>query len=139
MSTAITLTQADFTARAEPHRHELLVHCYRMLGSLHDAEDMVQETFLRAWRKRENYTGRGPLRAWLYRIATNACLDRLDRRPRELSADGEVLWLEPLPEALIAPAQEGPDAVAVERETIELAYLVAIQHLPPRTRAVLVL
>jgi RNA polymerase sigma-70 factor (ECF subfamily) len=132
-----------FATLAERHRRELHVHCYRMLGSLEDAEDMVQETFLRAWRKRSSFQGRSTLRAWLYRIATNACLDLLDRRPRQPSGPGfEITWLEPYPDRLLdapAPVEQEPDVAVVERETIELAFLVAIQHLPPRPRAVLLL
>lgn len=151
-------SEAAFTTLLEPRRHELRVHCYRMLGSLDDADDLVQETFLRAWRGRATYAGRATLRAWLYRIATNACLDflRADaRRVRtaELTAGtpasaavvaspGEVPWLQPFPDRLLdaaAPAGEQPDAVVIERETIELTFLVALQHLPPRQRAALVL
>ena len=132
-----------FSALAEHHRRELHVHCYRMLGSLEDAEDMVQETFLRAWRKRASFQGRSTFRAWLYRIATNVCLDVLERRPRQPSGAGfEVTWLQPYPDRLLdapAPSEQEPDAAVVERETIELAFLVAIQHLPPRSRAVLLL
>src|SRR5918993_982224 len=84
-----------FAALGERYRRQLHVHCYRMLGSFDDAEDLVQETFLRAWRRRETYAGRASVRAWLYRIATNACLDALDKRPRTPTADGEVLWLQP--------------------------------------------
>jgi RNA polymerase sigma-70 factor (ECF subfamily) len=134
-------TEATFTEHAERHRRELQVHCYRMLGSFEEAEDMVQETFLRAWRRRETFQGRSTFRAWLYRIATNACLDALERRPRK-PAGGEVAWLQPFPDHLleeIAADDEEPDAAVVAKETIELAYLVAIQHLPPRSRAVLIL
>jgi RNA polymerase sigma-70 factor (ECF subfamily) len=133
--------QAAFSQHAERHRHELQVHCYRMLGSFDEAEDMVQETFLRAWRRRETFQARSTFRAWLYRIATNACLDALERRPRRPSG-GEVSWLQPYPDNLldeIAADEEEPDAALVAKETIELAYLVAIQHLPPRSRAVLIL
>lgn len=129
---------AQLTAR---HRRELQVHCYRMLGSFEEAEDMVQETFLRAWRKRETYAGRAPFRAWLYRIATNACLDRLDRAPREVPAEAdpasafEVPWLQPFPDS----ALDDPHASVVARETIELAFIVAIQHLSPQSRAAFIL
>jgi RNA polymerase sigma-70 factor, ECF subfamily len=132
--------EAAFAAAAEPHRHELRVHCYRMLGSFEEAEDLVQETFLRAWRRRETFQGRSTFRAWLYRIATNACLDALDKRPRK-PAGGEVPWLQPYPDELLdqVPSDERePDAELVAKETIELAYMVAIQHLPPRSRAVLI-
>ncbi|TQM45913.1 RNA polymerase subunit sigma-70 [Pseudonocardia cypriaca] len=137
--------QAAFAALAEPHRRELQVHCYRMLGSFTDAEDMVQETLLRAWRRRETYAGRSTFRAWLYRIATNTCLDHLERHPRRPRGDGgvgEVTWLQPFPDNLLemaAPPDAEPDAAVVARETIELAFLVAVQHLPPRQRAVLML
>jgi RNA polymerase sigma-70 factor, ECF subfamily len=137
-----------FTALVEPHRRELHVHCYRMLGSFSEAEDMVQEAFLRAWRRRETFEGRSTFRAWLYRIATNVCLDHLERHPRQPApvvagrSQGEVPWLQPFPDRLLdqaAPAAAEPDAVVVARETIELAFLAAVQHLPPRQRAVLML
>ncbi|MEU8001876.1 RNA polymerase subunit sigma-70 [Catellatospora sp. NPDC049111] len=135
--------EAAFSGLVERHRRELHVHCYRMLASFEDAEDTVQETFLRAWRKRETYQGRSTLRAWLYRIATNACLDLLARCRPEPATGGEVRWLQPYPDRLLdeLPAGEAddPEAVAVARETIELAYLVAVQHLAPRPRAVLIL
>ena len=141
------LTDASFAARVEPHRPELRVHAYRMLGSFEDAEDAVQETFLRAWRSRNRFDGSSAFRAWLYRIATNVCLDairRANRRPKAptLSSLGEVPWLQPFPDRLldqVAPSEAEPDAIAVRRETIELAYLAAIQLLPPRQRAVLIL
>jgi RNA polymerase sigma-70 factor (ECF subfamily) len=140
-SDAAAWSRREFTSRVQRHRRELQVHCYRMMGSYEDAEDMVQETFLRAWRRRETYAGRATFRAWLYRIATNACLDTLDRRPRAVRAGGvEVPWLQPFPDELLdqlAAEDEAPDAVVVARETIELAFLVAVQHLPPRQRAVL--
>jgi RNA polymerase sigma-70 factor, ECF subfamily len=144
-----------FAAVTGPYRRELQVHCYRMLGSLEDAEDVVQETLLRAWRRRETYRGRATVRAWLYGIATNACLDVLDvqtRRARLLpSAVGtpadplvpplppahEISWLEPYPDLLLDDV--GVDDLVVARETIELAFLVTIQHLPARQRAVLIL
>ncbi|WP_345346435.1 sigma-70 family RNA polymerase sigma factor [Actinoallomurus liliacearum] len=136
-----------FAALAERYRWELRVHCYRMLGSFDDAEDLVQETLLRAWRYRESFQGRSTFRAWLYRIATNACLDFLDRHlrqptPGETGRPAEVSWLQPYPDRLLEPvaAREAePDAVVIARETIELAFVVAIQHLPPRQRAVLIL
>ncbi|MGK5522981.1 sigma-70 family RNA polymerase sigma factor [Micromonospora sp. URMC 107] len=152
--------EQTFAELTERHRRELQVHCYRMLGSFDDAEDLVQETFLRAWRKRESFQGRSTVRAWLYRIATNACLDFLERhnrQPRQLvaptlshgSVSGrtalpqvEVPWLQPYPDRLlepVAPPDVEPDAALVAKETIELAFLAAIQHLPPRQRAVLIL
>jgi RNA polymerase sigma-70 factor (TIGR02960 family) len=136
-----TLDETTFPARVEQHRRELHVHCYRMLGSFEESEDLVQETLLRAWRRRDTFEGRASLRAWLYRIATNACLDALDKRPRTPSPTGEVLWLQPYPDDLldqVAADDPGPEAAAVSRETIELAFLVAIQHLPPLQRAALI-
>ncbi|SBT65170.1 RNA polymerase, sigma subunit, ECF family [Micromonospora sediminicola] len=132
-----------FSGLTERHRRELHVHCYRMLGSFEDAEDAVQETFLRAWRRRETYAGRSTVRAWLYRIATNTCLDLLAKRRPQPATGGEVPWLQPYPDRLLDELPAGdadePEAVAVARETIELAYLVAVQHLAPRPRAVLIL
>jgi RNA polymerase sigma-70 factor (ECF subfamily) len=163
MSSAEQLTyprdKSAFAALVEHHRGELQVHCYRMLGSLEDAEDLVQETFLRAWRNRASFSHRGPssFRAWLDRIATNACLDVLRSRPRRVlppqvaaagdpaappSPPADLPWLQPYPDRLlesIASAEDEPGAVVVARETLELAFLAAIQHLPPRQRAVLIL
>jgi RNA polymerase sigma-70 factor (ECF subfamily) len=137
------LDEPAFSGLAERHRRELHVHCYRMLGSFQDAEDTVQETFLRAWRRRETFEGRSTVRAWLYRIATNACLDLLAKRRPEPASGGEVPWLQPYPDRLLdelaADDADEPEAVAEARETIELAYLVAVQHLAPRPRAVLIL
>jgi len=134
-----------FEAHVQRHRRELHVHCYRMLASFDEAEDAVQETFLRAWRSREQFEG-GPLfRAWLYRIATNVCLDMIrarSRRVAELRSFAEVPWLQPYPDRLldeIAPSDDEPDAVVVARETIELAFIAALQVLPPRQRAALIL
>jgi RNA polymerase sigma-70 factor (TIGR02960 family) len=133
-----------FAARAERHRRELHVHCYRMLASFDEAEDAVQETLLRAWRKRASFDGSSPLRAWLYRIATNVCLDAIRSRSRRVSTVtslAEVPWLQPYPDALldeIAPSEEQPDEVIVNRETIELAFLAALQVLPARQRAALI-
>jgi RNA polymerase sigma-70 factor (ECF subfamily) len=151
--------ESAFAVLVERHRGELQVHCYRMLGSFEDSEDLVQETFLRAWRKRESFgsDGRSAFRAWLYRIATNACLDVLRNRPRRVlpqqvvaaadpaappSPPADLPWLQPYPDRLlqpIAPAEDEPGAVVVARETIELAFIAAIQHLPPRQRAALIL
>src|SRR6195952_3542039 len=136
------LDERDFGARVEPHRRELHVHCYRLLGSLEEAEDLVQEAFLRAWRRRETYEGRSSVRAWLYRIATNACLDALDKPPRRPSASGEIAWLQPYPDELLEQLpdrREGPEDVVLAKETVELAFIAAIQHLAPLPRAVLVL
>ena len=141
----------SFAEQVEKYQHELLVHCYRMLGSYDDAEEMVQETFLRAWRSRGSFEGRSSFRAWLYRIATNACIDDV-RRPQRvlpyqlepasfpasaLPAREDVPWLQPFPDVILDRFEE-PDAVAIRRETIELAFLIAIQHLPARQRAVLI-
>ncbi|MBX7266544.1 RNA polymerase subunit sigma-70 [Micromonospora sp. Llam7] len=135
--------ESAFSGLAQRHRRELHVHCYRMLGSFEDAEDTVQETFLRAWRRRETFAGRSTFRAWLYRIATNACLDLLAKRRPEPATGGEVRWLQPYPDRLLDELPAGdadePETVAVARETIELAYLIAVQHLAPRPRAVLIL
>jgi RNA polymerase sigma-70 factor, ECF subfamily len=143
VAAAKTGNQGAFGELFERYRRELHVHCYRMLGSFEDAEDLVQETFLRAWRRRETFQGRSSFRAWLYRIATNACLDHIASKPRRAApASPEVSWLQPYPDQLlegIAPSEDEPDAAVVEKETIELAFLAAIQHLPPRQRAVLIL
>jgi RNA polymerase sigma-70 factor (ECF subfamily) len=139
----VDVDEPAFTGMAERHRRELHVHCYRMLGSFEDAEDTVQETFLRAWRRRETFEGRSTFRAWLYRIATNACLDLLAKCRPEPATGGEVRWLQPYPDRLLdelaASDADEPETVAVARETIELAYVIAVQHLAPRPRAVLIL
>ena len=145
----------SFRALTDPYRRELQIHCYRILGSLHDAEDMVQETMLAAWRGLERYEERDSLRAWLYRIATNRCLNALRdsrRRPREApglpfqvpepTRRGEALWLEPYPDRLLEGIEEtspGPDARYETKEAVTLAFVAALQRLPPRQRAVLVL
>jgi RNA polymerase sigma-70 factor, ECF subfamily len=139
----------------ERHRRELTAHCYRMLGSPFEAEDAVQDTLLRAWRSIERFEGRSSLRSWLYRIATNVCLDMLDSkqrraRPMDLgearAPDGpigeilpETTWIEPVPDALVVPQAGDPAAVAEAHETIRLAFVAALQHLPPRQRAALIL
>jgi RNA polymerase sigma-70 factor (TIGR02960 family) len=139
------MSQPELAAVMDRHRRELHVHCYRMLGSFEEAEDTVQETFLRAWRSRESFAGGPGLRAWLYKIATNACLDAIRARSRRapvLRSFADVPWLQPYPDRLldeIAPSEEQPDAVVVARETIALAYVAVIQLLPPRQRAVLIL
>jgi RNA polymerase sigma-70 factor (ECF subfamily) len=148
--------QDAFGELVEPYRRELQVHCYRILGSVPDAEDIVQETLLAAWRGLAGFEGRASVRAWLYRIATNRCLNALrdsGRRqppqppgrlsePPEPTRRGEPVWLEPYPDVLlegIADPAPGPEARYESRETIELAFIAALQHLPPRQRAVLVL
>jgi RNA polymerase sigma-70 factor (TIGR02960 family) len=143
-----------FRELTDPHRRELQLHCYRILGSMQDAEDMLQETLLAAWRNLEAFEGRASVRAWLYRIATNRCLDALrarSRRPREVQAmadmpeptrRSEPIWLEPYPDVLLDDIPErspGPAARYEARESIELSFIVALQHLPPRQRAALVL
>ncbi|MGZ4493311.1 MAG: sigma-70 family RNA polymerase sigma factor [Nocardioides sp.] len=141
----------DFPEATDGYRRELLAHCYRMTGSVHDAEDLVQETYLRAWRAYHSFEGRSSVRTWLYRIATNVCLTALegrDRRPMPtgLGAPGstagdpldersEVAWLEPVPDSMVAD----PATVTAERESIRLAFVAALQHLPARQRAILVL
>jgi len=138
------MTDRDF-ASAERYRRELHVHCYRMLASFEEAEDAVQETYLRAWRSLSSFEGDSPLRAWLYRIATNVCLDMIRSRARratEVRSFAELPWLQPYPDRLldeIVQTDEEPDAVVVSRETIELAFLAALQVLPPRQRAALIL
>ncbi|HEY6417068.1 MAG TPA: RNA polymerase subunit sigma-70 [Acidimicrobiales bacterium] len=134
---------ARFALITERHRRELQVHCYRMLANYEDAQDMTQETFLRAWNKRESFKGHAALRTWLYRIATNACLDFLEKRtdrtlvPSGLPDPGsEVRYLQPYPDRMLP---EDPQESVVARETIELAFIVAVQHLPPRQRAVFIL
>jgi RNA polymerase sigma-70 factor (ECF subfamily) len=147
--------ETAFTALAGRHRRELLVHCYRMLASLSDAEDAVQDTFLRAWRYRESVQEGIPLRPWLYRIATNACLDAMARDPRRTALAAapeagavqtgqfaEVAWLQPFPDSLlepVAPRESEPEAIVMTRESIELAFLTVIQRLSPQQRAALIL
>lgn len=139
----------DFLQQADPYRRELLAHCYRMLGSVHDAEDLVQETFIRAWKSYDKFENRSSLRTWLYRIATNVCLTALDGRERRplpaglgnpdsdpsepLIEQHEVPWLEPFPDS------DDPASIVASKESIRLALIAALQHLPPRQRAVLIL
>ena len=138
-------TETEFAALAERHRHELQVHCYRMLGSFDEAEDAVQETFLRAWRARDTLERPEWFRAWLYRIATNSCLDEIKRSERRLerfNSIADVTWLQPYPDRMLelaAPPGGEPGDAMVERETIELTFLAVIQVLPPSQRAVLIL
>ena len=136
----------DFPALTERYQRELLAHCYRMSGSVHEAEDLVQETLIRAWKSADKFEGRSSVRTWLYRIATNVCLTNLEGRPRRplpaglgtsdqlagdaLESDHEIPWLEPVPDAAV---------VIAEKDTIRLAFIAALQHLPARQRAVLIL
>jgi RNA polymerase sigma-70 factor (ECF subfamily) len=144
----------DFDDLVRRYRRELHVYCYRMLGSFDEAEDHVQEVLLRAWRSREGFQGRSSVRTWLYRVAANACLDTLRRDARRAvpalpsspagagPSVAAMPWIQPYPDSLldeVAADQPGPEAVAVSRETISLAFLAAIQLLPPRQRAVLIL
>src|SRR5438105_6198605 len=153
MDKASATTSPDF-GELEQHRAELTAYCYRMLGSPFDAEDAVQDTFVRAWRSRDSFEGRAAVRSWLYRIATNVCLDTLKSKERRirpmdlgpaqepleknLHTRSEATWLEPIPEQLVA-SERDPADVTVERESIRLALVAALQHLPPRQRAVLIL
>ncbi|MFC7340464.1 sigma-70 family RNA polymerase sigma factor [Saccharopolyspora griseoalba] len=148
-------TSDEFTALADPYRRELLAHCYRMLGSLHEAEDLVQETYLRAWRAYAKFEGRSSLRTWLHKIATTTCLTALENRKRrplpsglgapaddvpdeKVAASDEVPWLEPFPDAML-PDSGDPAAIVGQRESTRLAFIAALQHLPARQRAVLLL
>jgi len=144
----------EFERDLETYRRELIAHCYRMVGSVDDAEDLVQETYLRAWRAQDGFEGRSSLRSWLYRIATNVCLTAVAKRGRRVLPSGlgapgddplapvavagpEVEWLQPIPDALVF--SDDPAAVAVRRDSTRLALIASLQFLPPRQRAVLLL
>src|SRR6266700_583563 len=146
----------DFARLTDPFRPELLAHCYRLLGSVHDAEDQVQETMIRAWRSYGDFEGRSSLRTWLYRIATNACLRALEnngRRPLPSGLGGpgeypdaplaaarpEVPWLQPIPDALVSAGSADPAEIVASRQGTRLALIAALQYLPARQRAVLIL
>src|SRR5438105_3636236 len=151
---ASSVTRDDLEGRLEQHRSELTGYCYRMLGSPFEAEDAVQETLLRAWRGFDNFEGRAALRSWLFRIATNVCLDMVKSRERRalpvdfgpaqepieanLHTRPEVTWIQPIPDSALLAAADPADT-AVAHETIRLAFVAALQHLPPRQRAVLIL
>ena len=150
----VPVSRDAFLADAQRYRRELLAHCYRMTGSLHDAEDLVQETYLRAWKAYDKFEGKSSIRTWLYRIATNTSLTSLDGRKRrplpsglgapasdptgDITEHHEITWLEPLPEALHDDPSD-PSVIAESRESVRLAFVAALQHLSPRQRAVLVL
>jgi RNA polymerase sigma-70 factor (ECF subfamily) len=154
VSESAALAQGDLEHRLEQHRSELVGYCYRMLGSPFEAEDAVQDTFLRAWRGFDRFEGRAAFRSWLYRIATNVCLDMLGARNRRarpmdlgpsvepiesnLNTLAEVTFIEPIPTSLVS-SESDPAEVAVQRDTIRLAFVAALQHLPARQRAVLIL
>jgi RNA polymerase sigma-70 factor (ECF subfamily) len=154
MRDAAPTVSGDLDRRLEQHRVELTAYCYRMLGSAFEAEDAVQETFIRAWKGYDRFEGRAALRSWLYRIATNVCLDMLSGRERRalpmdlgpsrepvesnLHTRPEVTWITPVPDGLVVPEGD-PAEVAVARETVRLAFVAALQHLPPRQRAALIL
>src|SRR2546422_3519213 len=155
MATAAQTANEDFVRLADPFRRELLAHCYRMLGSVHDAEDLVQETYLRAWRSYDRFEGRSSLRTWLHQIATRACLTALESRSRRPLPTGlggpsadpadalveqpEVPWLEPIPDAMVVAEGADPAAIVTSRQSVRLALIAALQHLPPRQRAGLIL
>ncbi|GAA5178936.1 sigma-70 family RNA polymerase sigma factor [Rugosimonospora acidiphila] len=156
MSADAHVLDDEFVQRADPYRRELLAHCYRMLGSLHDAEDVVQETLIRAWRGYENFDGRSSIRTWLYRIATNACLTALQSRHHRVlpsglgtATDGSattnlsrvdgVPWLDPIPSGQLSERWDDPATIVAIRDSTRLALLAAFQRLPPRQRAVLLL
>jgi RNA polymerase sigma-70 factor (ECF subfamily) len=147
---------AGFVEDTEPFRRELLAHCYRMLGSIQDAEDLVQETYLRAWRSYGGFEERSSVRTWLYQIATNRCLTELAKRSRRMLPSGvsgaepdpdayletagtEVNWLQPAPDAMVIPDSADPAAIVAAREGLRLALIASLQYLPPKQRAVLVL
>jgi RNA polymerase sigma-70 factor (ECF subfamily) len=152
-----TAMDADaFAELTEPFRRELLAHCYRLLGSVDDAEDLVQEAYLRAWRSYASFEGRSSLRTWLYQIATNACLSALQNRARRPLPSGlggpgddpyspadparpQIAWLQPIPDALVSAGSGDPADIAVSRESLRLALIASLQYLPPRQRAVLIL
>ena len=149
-----TVAEDDFVRLTDPYRRELFAHCYRMMGSVHDAEDLVQDTYLRAWRAYGDFEGRSSMRTWLYRIATNTCLNALESRGRrplptglggpsnpdgDLQLRDEITWLEPVPDAMVGSDASDPAALVADKESVRLAFVAALQHLPPRQRVILVL
>jgi RNA polymerase sigma-70 factor (ECF subfamily) len=156
LSTNVSVVDTDgFEVQAEPLRRELLAHCYRMLGSVTDAEDTVQETYLRAWRAFDRFEGRSSVRTWLYRIATNVCLSVIERRGRRVlpsdlgppgtdpavapTPDDSVAWIQPIPDALVTPDSDDPAEIVATRQSLRLALIASLQYLPARQRAVLLL
>jgi RNA polymerase sigma-70 factor, ECF subfamily len=155
IASTTAVDSGSFAELIEPYRAELHAHCYRMLGSVHDAEDALQDTLLRAWRALPQFEGRSSLRSWLYRIATNSCLRLIERRPKRVlpidygpQSDAhddpapplvESVWIEPYPDAAVADGFAAPEARYEQRESVELAFVAALQHLPARQRAVLIL
>jgi len=156
MSGTTTVGSEEFAHLIDPLRPELLAHCYRMLGSVHDAEDQVQETLIRAWRSYADFEGRASLRTWLYRIATNTCLRALENRSRRplpsglgspgeypeeplAQPGGDIPWLQPVPDELIGTHPADPASIVAARSGVRLALIAALQYLPPRQRAVLIL
>jgi RNA polymerase sigma-70 factor, ECF subfamily len=151
----VTVDSDGFARLADPYRPELLSYCYRMLGSVHDAEDVVQEIYLRAWRSYGAFEGRASLRTWLYRIATNVCFTALENRRRRplpsglggptddpdgpLAPSAEVTWLQPIPDRLVRAGSDDPAVIVAARSGLRLALIAALQYLPPRQRAVLIL
>jgi RNA polymerase sigma-70 factor (ECF subfamily) len=155
-ATAVTQGSEDFARLTDPYRAELLAYCYRMLGSVHEAEDQVQETLIRAWRAHGSFEGRASLRTWLYRIATNACLRALENRSRRALPSGlagpgddpqgepaaarpEIPWLQPIPDSLFGTQPADPAVIVASRQSMRLALIAALQYLPGRQRAVLIL
>jgi RNA polymerase sigma-70 factor (ECF subfamily) len=149
-------SESDFARQAEPFRRELLAHCYRMLAAVHEAEDAVQETYLRAWRAWGDFEGRSSVRVWLYRVATNVCLTALEQRGRRALPSGlgapatdlspgappddpDVRFVEPIAESLVVGAADDPATIVASRESLRLALIAALQYLPPKQRAVLIL
>lgn len=154
MPPASATERDDFVSSTEPFRRELLAHCYRMLGSIDDAEDVLQETYLRAWRGYDDFEGRASLRSWLYKIATNACLTAIEQRGRRALPSGigapsddpdapavsiDADWIQPVPDALVAPEAQDPASIVAHRDSLRLALIASLQYLPGRQRAALLL